>query len=417
MESTQPAIVAPSLTTEPAKVAPVPEAKIDIPSASDAGTKAMDNPPSVVPPATTPALTPAPTTPAEAPPVLSEPEVAPIPEEPAIPAETPFEPDILSEETVVEPMVEPAAEEPLTESPEEPAVEPPMAEEPFEAEPTPAEPTDSSINDLFNEPASEATPPMEAEPEQATSEGTSDLDSLFNSEEKEMPAADATENALPTEGSTDSIDDLFDKPTSEMPGTADEPLSPAATEQDTSLDSLFDSSEPAAPAASDSTPATPEATPAEGGVTPEDDIDELFGKPISSSTGADQTMDSDVEMPSTEQSDNDLPKADKPADDESDLDALFGLGASASAPKFDGAEFRQWVDNTGAYSVKARLSVIYSDKVKLLKENGSVTTVPMSRLSEADYGYVKWVTASMTGSTASKLVKKDASPTDAQSTR
>ena len=67
--------------------------------------------------------------------------------------------------------------------------------------------------------------------------------------------------------------------------------------------------------------------------------------------------------------------------------------------------------------MNARLAVIFTDKVKLLKENGSFTTVPLARLSEADFGYVQWVASSMTSETASMLVKKDASPVDAESTR
>ena len=64
-----------------------------------------------------------------------------------------------------------------------------------------------------------------------------------------------------------------------------------------------------------------------------------------------------------------------------------------------------WVDNSGAYQVKARLAVIYSDKVKLLKENGKFTTVPLSRLSEADFGYVSWVASNLTGDQAARMVK------------
>jgi hypothetical protein len=98
-----------------------------------------------------------------------------------------------------------------------------------------------------------------------------------------------------------------------------------------------------------------------------------------------------------------------------DLDKLFGSFVPPS--DFNGAEFRQWIDNTGAYAVKARLSVIYVDKIKLLKENGKFTTVPLSRLSERDFSYVQWVANNLTGEQTSMMVKKDQKVGDADSTR
>jgi hypothetical protein len=54
---------------------------------------------------------------------------------------------------------------------------------------------------------------------------------------------------------------------------------------------------------------------------------------------------------------------------------------------------RTWVDNTGHYEVEARLVVIMVDSVRLLKENGRTTTVPMSRLSDGDRDYVEQMIA------------------------
>ncbi|MEQ1824963.1 MAG: SHD1 domain-containing protein, partial [Pirellula sp.] len=90
-------------------------------------------------------------------------------------------------------------------------------------------------------------------------------------------------------------------------------------------------------------------------------------------------------------------------------------GSFVPPPNFNGAEFRNWIDNTGAYAVKARLSVIYIDKVKLLKENGKFTTVPLSRLCEKDFAYVQWVANNLTGEQASMMVKKDKPSPDADS--
>jgi hypothetical protein len=52
------------------------------------------------------------------------------------------------------------------------------------------------------------------------------------------------------------------------------------------------------------------------------------------------------------------------------------------------------------------LVVIYSDRVKLIKENGKFTTVPINRLSEKDFQYVQWVASNLTLDTNKKFVKK-----------
>jgi hypothetical protein len=51
-------------------------------------------------------------------------------------------------------------------------------------------------------------------------------------------------------------------------------------------------------------------------------------------------------------------------------------------------EMRMWVDNTGSYSVNARLVRFSDGHVRLMKENGRMTTVPLSRLSERDLQFV-----------------------------
>ncbi len=99
------------------------------------------------------------------------------------------------------------------------------------------------------------------------------------------------------------------------------------------------------------------------------------------------------------------------------LDKLFGLGQFTPPEQFRGAEFQTWVDNTGTYSVKARLAVIYTDRVKLLKENGKYTTVPLNRLSDRDFAYVQWVASNLSAEANTKFVKKDAETGDTDSIR
>jgi len=350
-------------------------------------------------------------------PEVTEPEVTePVVEEPEMALEEP-EPAVLEPETSVEPDASPFDDVAPSIDKTEPPITEPMIEEPAITEPEATDPEASSnIDDLFGEPATPVDPEtadMLTEPEMAsepevTPEPSSDIDSLFGTEPATEPA---TESDLPeAETAAESADEpmvddgLFGEPTA----PADEVEEPAPTEgEDTSLDSLFKTEE--TPAADPIDPPAPAADEA--------DLDELFGKPINTDSTDSTTGDSvvptiDSKLP------NQVPAVEGTSpDDDSALDALFGVGASAPAPKFDGAEFRKWVDNTGAYSVNARLAVIHTDKVKLIKENGSFTTVQLARLSEADFGYVQWVASSMTNESASMLVKKDASTADSESTR
>jgi len=54
---------------------------------------------------------------------------------------------------------------------------------------------------------------------------------------------------------------------------------------------------------------------------------------------------------------------------------------------------REWTDNSGLFRVQGRLVLILEGKVRLLKETGRTTTVPVERLSEADRSYVAEVVA------------------------
>lgn len=85
-----------------------------------------------------------------------------------------------------------------------------------------------------------------------------------------------------------------------------------------------------------------------------------------------------------------------------ELDHLFETPSFVPPDAFRGAELRRWRDNTGAYEVEARLTIIFPDRVRLTKTTGRTTTVAMQRLSQADQAYVRWV--------AGQLVRSDATP-------
>jgi SLA1 homology domain 1, SHD1 len=50
---------------------------------------------------------------------------------------------------------------------------------------------------------------------------------------------------------------------------------------------------------------------------------------------------------------------------------------------------RDWVDDTGLFRTRGQLVAILDGKVRILKETGRTTTVPLSRLSAADRQYVE----------------------------
>lgn len=50
--------------------------------------------------------------------------------------------------------------------------------------------------------------------------------------------------------------------------------------------------------------------------------------------------------------------------------------------------WRDWVDDTGWFQVRARLVQVLGDRVRLLKENGKFATVPLNRLRNSDVNYV-----------------------------
>ena len=50
---------------------------------------------------------------------------------------------------------------------------------------------------------------------------------------------------------------------------------------------------------------------------------------------------------------------------------------------------RLWTDDTGMHQIRGRVAQVLPGHVRILKENGRYTTVPFSRLSEADLAFVK----------------------------
>ena len=412
----------PQVEMEPAIA--TPETKL--PKVTTPATETLAAPAIVAPAETTPVIQ----TPVEPPVIEVAPVVTPVPPkvEPLNPVVEPVPTNL--EPIVVPPKTSPAADDLFGTEPAKPAP----------AEPAPAKPAPAA-DDLFGTEPAKPAPAKPAPAEPAPAKPAPATDDLFGTE----PAKPAPAKPAP------ATDDLF--------GT--EPAKPAPAKPAPAADDLFGTApaKPApakpAPAADKSTKTAPDepsldelfkvdgqAKPAPVPKKGEPSLDQLFEKPISTTTDEASQSNNNKDdaqsfdklfsspVPATKQLQPaavdtvTLPTESVPDPIETktttsdavdsqpylELDKLFGVGSFTPPPQFDGAEYRQWVDNTGAYSIKARLTVIYSDKIKLTKENGKTTTVPLSRLSGADFGYVQWVVSSLTVEQTSTLVKNNAAP-------
>ena len=303
---------------------------------------------------------------------------------------------------------DPKPEAPVTPAPVTPApVTPAPVDDLFGTDPKPvAGETVAPKDDLFgadSKPETPVAPPLiddlfGSDPKPVTPAAAAPVDELFGSDPK--PTAPVT---------AEPIDDLFGDPKQAVPEAAN---SVESKPSDTADDVFKTKDKPAAEPSIDDLFGKPinievDLSNEKSNALPvdEDDafIDSLFGKSPEASKSPAPKVDASDESPK-------LPDQAKPRSEKSpvdELDALFGVGEFKPASEFKGAEYRQWVDNSGSYQVNARLAVIYVDKIKLLKDNGKFTTVSLSRLSEADFGYVSWVASNLTGVQTARMVKTE----------
>src|SRR5690606_35171814 len=119
--------------------------------------------------------------------------------------------------------------------------------------------------------------------------------------------------------------------------------------------------------------------------------DDLFGPATPAAPAA---SDDDLFGPATEPaapaaSDDDLFGAPAANEDASEDDLFNENKFSLSVPGgLKSEEMRLWTDNTGKFTTRGRLIEVLDGAVRLLKENGRTTTVPMHRLSHADSTFV-----------------------------
>lgn len=90
--------------------------------------------------------------------------------------------------------------------------------------------------------------------------------------------------------------------------------------------------------------------------------------------------------------------------------ASLVLSMFVSATTLAHAQIREWTDSTGRYKVEAEIVEVTDDGVRLRKSDGSESTVPLNRLSEADQQYAQQFSEQR--STTTSQQRKEVTPLD-----
>jgi SLA1 homology domain 1, SHD1 len=256
----------------------------------------------------------------------------------------PSQPAVPTPPPKLEPMPAPTAPPAEAPAPAQPPAAAPAPSEPPTKLP-PAEPAlkpADNIQDLFKEPAPSATPSEPAPKPAATP--PSDVEDLFK-----QPATPSKPAAKPG----DDVDNLFKETPAATPPAA-EPAKPSD-----GADNLFKGIE-------DKNATAPADTT---GKATDREVEDLFSEPT-----------------------NDAPmsaSADETKALQNEVDKLFADPARPAASAENADTVRLWTDNTGKYHVRARLVSVTATHVRLLKENGRYTTVPVERLSRDDLAFAR----------------------------
>jgi hypothetical protein len=119
-----------------------------------------------------------------------------------------------------------------------------------------------------------------------------------------------------------------------------------------------------------------------------DDFSALLTSPAAETTEA-TVETSNVETPAIDSAASDLPTLETAPEAVVEQSAAVASSpAPAAVDPLASTPVRTWHDNTGTFEVTGRLVVVLPDAVRLLKDNGRFTTVPMRRLSDVDRQYV-----------------------------
>ena len=318
------------------------------------------------------------------------------------------DPPVLERPAPIEPAI---AEEPVVElTPETtPTDEPPTELAPFDPAPSTDQPT---VTDPIPElpPAESAAAPAEVPAELApTPEGeadvTGDLGDLFGDpveEPSELQPADESSSVDGESANTEPAGDLFDEPNDAPSSPVDdpEPVTPDSAlpvDEAEPTEDLF--GETTESATEDPTDEMPEPAPESS-----DDATDLFDEPADDLAPAEDPQPAEDPAPAEESE----PTGEDPAPSDGS-DSIFDLDLPDEQPEdgglddpfgrvvpvtetpggLDSNSLRHWTDNTGSYTIRGRLIKLLNGKVKLVKENGRTTTVPLGRLSQSDLVFVR----------------------------
>jgi hypothetical protein len=210
----------------------------------------------------------------------------------------------------------------------------------------------------------EPAPSLPVQPEVET-QPVPPADDLFNGTEATTPPPTDEPVVTPPVAEPPAIEEPAEAPATETP--AEDDLFGGATEETT-------------PPAE--TPAEP---PAESPATDTPAEDDLFG-----GATEETTPPADTETPPVEEAPADETPADEETPKAEETDDIFGASDRVLREKggLASAEMRLWVDNTGTYSCHGRLVKFMDGHVRIMKENGRTTTVPLYRLSPSDLSFV-----------------------------
>ena len=281
------------------------------------------------------------------------------PAEIRLPVERPVETPVAEplEELIQKPLAEPAG---VPDEKEAPPAEEPAAEVPEELpEESAEEPAVDPAEEAFEEPVEEEMPVEErprAQPAPAPPEAPVE-ENLFDAEDDQTnqpPAATESKAAPvgvraepPVQAPVDAAEDLFreesDTPATRTGAPAD---APEELPEDAPEEAVPESVQDGAALSSDPEAAVEEAE--ETGETVEPDEPETEDVPAE-------------------------PKEDDPF---------------ASVPKAPAEPMRRWIDNTGTHETVGTLIEGHADRIRILKQSGSYSTVPLTRLSREDQTYV-----------------------------
>jgi hypothetical protein len=186
-------------------------------------------------------------------------------------------------------------------------------------------------------------------------------------------------------------------PAATKPAPAPTESAPAATKPaPAATPSTTPTTTPGAAAPNDLFGPSPQSQPS----TPAEPGNDLFGPTSSAPAGnnpstapADDSTSDRYGIPDEPRADKTLPveEAVPAGNQKQETDDLFG-GFDAILREPGGLAsdaMRTWVDNTGQFSCQARLIQFKDGQVRLLKDNGRTTTVPVYRLSQGDLQFVQ----------------------------